>query len=164
MITLHVVAILPGEKEPSRYRQHVDEKTPFDEVLDRARTLAMRDGASSVTIESNQARLTLIHHNDFGGHLLIGSPKPNKRNWGRTWMAPDEKRFGNNVRVCARWHPEEGTFAAYAIFNKKVLNRLDADDETDLMEKFKFLCSSWKHASPGNLKDEAQDAPDWVEA
>jgi hypothetical protein len=163
MIRLHVITVTTGDAKPNTYVENVDDATPFHEVVERARQLMLRDGVSYVTIETAFIQLTFLHHNDFNGQLVIGSPRPNHRSWSKTWVAPRERRFGNNVRVFARWHPEEGKFAAYAVYNGRVLNRLDATSTHDVEEKMRFLAGAWKHASPSNVKDEAQDAPEWRE-
>lgn len=161
MIRLHAITVTTGDAKPNEYIESVDDATPFHEVVERARQLMLRDYVSHVTIEATYIQLTFLHHNDFGGQLVIGSPRPNYRSWSKTWVAPRERRFGNNVRICARWHPEEGKFSAYAIYNDRVLNRLDATSARDVEEKMRFLAGAWKHASPSNVKDEAQDAPEW---
>lgn len=160
MIKFLVRFVEPGQTECRTRVVHQEVDPGFDLVLAQARELMKQNHVSSVTIESSQCLLTLLHHNEFNSYLILGSPKPNRRSWGRTWIGTREKRFGNNVRVLTRWHSEKG-FAAYAIYNDKILNRFDAMDEQDLEQKYRLLCGAWKNATSGNLKDEAQDAPLW---
>ncbi len=161
-IRFYVRIVEPGQPEGKIRVVERDESCSFDQILAVGRELMTDQNVSSVTIDSTQCSLALIRHNDFNGSLIIGSPKPNRRSWGRTWNGVREKRFGNNVRVLTRWHPEKG-YAAYAIYNGRVLNRFDATSEHDVDEKYKLLCDAWRRASPSNVKDEAQDAPQWIE-
>jgi len=161
-IRFYVRVVEPGQSEGKIRVVERDDSFSFDQILAKGRELMTEKNVSSVTIDSTQCSLVLLHHNDFNGSLIIGSPKPNRRSWGRTWNGAKERNFGNNVRVLTRWHPEKG-YAAYAIYNGRVLNRLDATSEHDVDAKYKLLCDSWRRASPSNLKDEAQDAPQWTE-
>lgn len=166
MICFIIQEVVPGSSESRTRILHHDESSPslctLDMIINKGRRLMMEPNVSSVTIVSRECQLTLLHHNEFNGSLILGSPKPNRRNWGRTWSGAKERSFGNNVRVLTRWHPERG-FAAYAIYNGRVLNRLDAANEREVEEKYRLLCGAWKRATQGNVKDEAQDAPEWTE-
>jgi hypothetical protein len=135
----------------------------FDAVIAEARKHVL-DGGRSVSIISKQVFLTLITHNDFGGHLLIGSPKPNPRSWGVGAYGPKVKNFGNNVSVRTHFDEASGLFVSVAIYARKVLNEFKTDTLTEAEDAHKLLCETWGKATPGNLKDEAQDAPFWKEA
>jgi hypothetical protein len=128
----------------------------FDAVFAEARRL-MTAGATYVQIISNEVELICMHHNDFGGHRISGSPRPEPTSWSTTVWAKT-KTCKNGVVIFSRWVVGLG-FETYALWRERELQKTISQSLASAEANHSSLVSSWGRVSREELDILIEGAP-----